>query len=330
MEQGFPFNPRDVAAALGGEVSGRNKVLAPGPGHSAKDRSMSILIDAKAPGGFVVTSFAGDDEMQCKDHVRERMGMPSWQPHQGDSRPDDWWLQRISAKAAKRETAKAPPEPGNTNIDPERERLFQIGLRIWEASQPIRGTIADDYLRSRGLWLPKEVEAGGQLRYQPQCAFKLQNGSTVNLPAMVALMTDPVTGEPKAIHRTALAEGGLGKSLIEGLGNPKKVLGHARGAVIRLCPTDGAKSLGLAEGIENAIAAICGGASPVWAAGMANNVRLFPVLEGVGALNIFADRGDAGERAASEAGQRWVDAGRTAEAIYPPAGDWNDTMKGAA
>jgi hypothetical protein len=328
MESGFPFNPRDVAAALGGEVTGRNKVLAPGPGHSPKDRSMSILIDVSAPGGFIVSSFAGDDEMQCKDHVRERMGLPGWQPSQ-EARSDDWWLQRIAAKSAPK--AGPPPAPGNTNVDPDRERLFQIGMRMWEASTPIRGTLAETYLVSRGLWLPQEVEAGGQLRFQPRCAFKLQNGSTVSLPAMVALMTDPISGEPRAVHRTALAPDGTAKSDHEGLGNPKKVLGHARGAVVRLCPEARAGgSLGLAEGIENAIAAICGGVAPVWAAGMANNVRLFPVLEGVEALRIFADRGDAGEKAATEAGQRWAEAGRTAEATYPANGDWNDTMKGAA
>ena len=45
---------------LGGEVRG-NHVYAPGPGHSANDRSLSVLLDASAPDGFVIHSFAGDD-----------------------------------------------------------------------------------------------------------------------------------------------------------------------------------------------------------------------------------------------------------------------------
>jgi hypothetical protein len=69
------LSPQQVAAALGGEVSG-GEVLAPGPGHSAKDRSLSIKLDASAPDGMVVHSFAGDDALACKDHVRERLGMP--------------------------------------------------------------------------------------------------------------------------------------------------------------------------------------------------------------------------------------------------------------
>src|SRR3954447_13891929 len=71
-------SPQQVAAALGGEVSGR-EVLAPGPNHSAKDRSLAVRLDPAAPDGFVVHSFAGDDPLQCKDHVRGKLGIP-WTP----------------------------------------------------------------------------------------------------------------------------------------------------------------------------------------------------------------------------------------------------------
>jgi RecA-family ATPase len=49
-----------LAKALGGEVNHR-QVLAPGPGHSAIDRSLSVKLDSNAPDGFLVHSFAGDD-----------------------------------------------------------------------------------------------------------------------------------------------------------------------------------------------------------------------------------------------------------------------------
>ena len=48
---------------------------APGPGHSAKDRSLSITLDASAPDGFLVYSFAGDDWVHCKDYVREKLSV---------------------------------------------------------------------------------------------------------------------------------------------------------------------------------------------------------------------------------------------------------------
>jgi hypothetical protein len=72
-------SPQQLAAALGGEVSG-GEVLAPGPGHSPKDRSLSIKIDPGAPDGFVVYSFASDDPLACKDYVRERAGLGRFEP----------------------------------------------------------------------------------------------------------------------------------------------------------------------------------------------------------------------------------------------------------
>jgi hypothetical protein len=45
------LDPRGVAHALGGQVAGRN-VVAPGPGHSRTDRSLSIKLDPAAPMGL--------------------------------------------------------------------------------------------------------------------------------------------------------------------------------------------------------------------------------------------------------------------------------------
>jgi RecA-family ATPase len=68
-----------LARALGGEVEG-NQIRAPGPGHSAKDRSLTVKLDANAPDGFVVHSFAGDDAILCKDYVREKAGLSAFKP----------------------------------------------------------------------------------------------------------------------------------------------------------------------------------------------------------------------------------------------------------
>src|SRR5829696_4839427 len=73
-----------LAQALGGEVAGRT-ILAPGPGHSSQDRSLSIEIREDAPDGFLVHSFAGDDPIACKDYVRDKAGLPAWRP--GESAP---------------------------------------------------------------------------------------------------------------------------------------------------------------------------------------------------------------------------------------------------
>ena len=67
-----------IAELLGGEAIG-NQVRAPGPGHRTGDRSLSVLLDASAPEGFVVNSFAGDDAIACRDYVREKLGLPPFE-----------------------------------------------------------------------------------------------------------------------------------------------------------------------------------------------------------------------------------------------------------
>jgi hypothetical protein len=78
------ISPQQLANMLGGEVSG-DQVLAPGPNHSPKDRSLSIRLDPTAPGGMVVYSHAGDDPLACKDYVRERAGLARWEPQRSGS-----------------------------------------------------------------------------------------------------------------------------------------------------------------------------------------------------------------------------------------------------
>jgi 5S rRNA maturation endonuclease (ribonuclease M5) len=76
---------QQLAAALGGEVSG-NQILAPGPNHGPKDRSLSVRLSDSAPEGFVVHSFAGDDPLACRDHVRQvGYGVPRWEPQKSGS-----------------------------------------------------------------------------------------------------------------------------------------------------------------------------------------------------------------------------------------------------
>jgi AAA domain len=83
----------DIAHALGGEVAG-DQVCAPGPGHSEKDRSLSVKFDSGAPDGFLVHSFAGDDGIECKDYVREKLGLGKWHPDRRTSPILDEYIYR--------------------------------------------------------------------------------------------------------------------------------------------------------------------------------------------------------------------------------------------
>jgi hypothetical protein len=70
---------QQAAAALGGDINGE-RILCPGPGHSHVDRSLSVMFDPSAPGGFIVHSFAGDDPILCKDHVRDKCRLEPFKP----------------------------------------------------------------------------------------------------------------------------------------------------------------------------------------------------------------------------------------------------------
>lgn len=69
-----PLSLDAIARAMGGTVTNK-QVLCAGPGHSARDQSLSITLSSDDPDGFVVHSHAGDSWEECKDFVREKLGI---------------------------------------------------------------------------------------------------------------------------------------------------------------------------------------------------------------------------------------------------------------
>jgi len=189
---------RAIARALGGEISGR-QILAPGPGHSRLDRSLSIRIEPAAPGGFVVHSFAGDDPLICKDHVRQRLGLPGWAPgDEQDRRVDVSRQARFDQTAIDREATKRPRS--------EDDHLrIKRAVAIWNEAKDPRGTLAQTYLNvHRKLALDNDL-AGGVLRFHPACPWRNENtGNTDRVPALIAAFRSIDDGTITAIHRIAL------------------------------------------------------------------------------------------------------------------------------
>jgi hypothetical protein len=210
----------------------------------------------------------------------------------------------------------APPAP-----EPTDNRDLDLCLRLARESVPLAGTIGETYLRFRGCEPPR----GRVLRFHPSCPRGQER-----LPAMLALLTDPVTNRFVGLHRTFLRPDGIGK--IEH-GKAKMMLGNA--GLIRLAPDDEITiGLGICEGIETGLALMQrAGWAAIWAAGSAGAIAKFPVLAGIECLTVFPDRDDegAGAKAAETCTERWSAAGREAEVIWPPGGaDWNDALQGIA
>src|SRR5215207_8846528 len=149
------MNLQTLARALGGEVSGR-QVLAPGPGHSPQDCSLSIRIDPSAPGGFLVHSFAGDDPLTAKDYVREQLGLK---------------------RSPDRQPVERRPPPVPVPID-DAERTVRA-LAIWFKAKPDH-PLLQKYLAARSVELPPRA-LGEVVRFHPRCPW----GGGKYVPAMV-------------------------------------------------------------------------------------------------------------------------------------------------
>lgn len=179
-------------------------------------------------------------------------------------------------------------------------------LRLWELAMPAAGTPVENYLRGRGLALPKS--AASIIRYLPEA--KHPNNS--RLPCMVASLVD-IDGRPAAIHRTFLAPGGAGKAKVE----PQRMtLGPVRGAAVRLSPAAGRLVVG--EGIETSLAAGIILNLPAWAAvsagNMGDSLRLPPDVR---EIVIAADNDAPGRDAARRAAARWRAEGRAVRIAMP-------------
>lgn len=189
---------------------------------------------------------------------------------------------------------------------------------IWNDAVPAEETPAEIYLRSRGLLLPPDAP----IRFHSACP----RGSE-RLPAMLALMTDPVTGEPCGTHRTFLKADGSGKAPIGLNGEPAKMMAGRVGVIRLTLDEEVSLGLGLVEGVETGLAVLQrGGWAPVWVATSAGSIRSFPVLAGIEVLTIFADSDDPGMNAARACCERYAEGGREARILAPPVGDWDDAL----
>jgi hypothetical protein len=173
---------------------------------------------------------------------------------------------------------------------------IDAALRIWRETEPIVGTLAEHYFVEQ-----RELDVRPIALDHALCWH-------AGIRAVVALMTDPITGEPIGIHRTFLDADG---SKIE-----RKMLG--RTGVVRLSADDDVTmGLGLTEGVEDGLAVMLSGWAPIWAATSAGAIARFPVLAGIEALTIFADVDEPGIQAADACAARWRSNGQGVRVSYP-------------
>jgi len=282
-----------IAKALGGQRAGASW-MACCPAHD--DSSPSLAISAGKHGKVLVRCHAGCDQRDVIAALSER-GL--W---------DATGKRHGGVAQKRRKTLKREP-------DPDAKARTEAALAIWRTSHDIAGSLAETYLRSRGIALSPLP----RLRFHPG----LKHASGGIWPAMVALVVHGETGEPVAVHRTFLARDGRGKAPVD---QPKMMLGPCRSGVVRLGEPGDVLMVG--EGIETCLAAMQATGKPAWAALSTSGLRSLDLPRSIAKVIVLADGDPPGEAAAQHCARRWQRERRSVRIARPPSGmDFNDLLK---
>lgn len=195
---------------------------------------------------------------------------------------------------------------------------------LWRECMPlVPGDPVTLHLRRRGFARVWPLPAC--LRYHRALAYWHQGERIGTFPAMVAPMIAP-DGRTVALHRTWLHADGC-KADVPTVRKLTAAAGPLAGACIPLFkPMNG--KIGIAEGIETALAAWCASGVPTVAAYSAGNLAAWQWPPGVQRIVVFADndKNNAGQDAADKLRQRARAAGLYVNVVMPtePGSDWAD------
>jgi hypothetical protein len=275
---------RRLTADLGGDWHGSYGTV-PAPGHSARDRSVSVRQHSTDLDDVIVHSFAGDDPVEIKREWRARGLLPS---------------RGQAPRPAPRLQPAPRPDTGTSDAD-----RIEAAWAIWRRAQPAAGTVAERYVATR-------CARGGAFAC-PNLARFLPASPKWPEPALIlpfGIATEPEPGlldMPRAafrgIHLTRLLPDGSAR--VPGP-DARRMVGPVRGSPICLRAITDGLALVIGEGIENTLIVADHLGMGAWAAGSAS---LMPALADavpgyVEAVTIAADDDGPGQSAAHELARR--------------------------
>lgn len=289
---------RAIVEALGGELweAGRRATVR-APGHSKRDRSIALMLSG---GRVVIHSFGSTDWREVSLHLRA-LGLV-------DRRG------RVTGAgmgtAATRSSSPRPDGP----------RRVRAARAIWDEAGPLTPASASfRHLVSRvGCVGGMTPDA---LRHHPGAPVSVFGDSTRCRPALVARVCNP-GGELTAVEIVYLQPNG---QMARDLRLPRKTVGLLPAAsAVRL--HEAGPCLLVGEGVMTTLSASRRFCLPGWALLSACNLQRWIAPPMARRILIAADRGPAGETAASILHDRLVSQGLNAEVALPPPGhgDWND------
>ena len=221
---------------------------------------------------------------------------------------------------------RSDPEPSPKTVRmPAQTGSPEAARRLFAMSQPIARTLAEAYLRNRGI---TPLHEAGSLRFHPRCYYRPDAYSPPEVwPAMIAAVTD-LDGKITGAHRTWLDPDGfdplrLGKAPID---TPRRAMGDLLGNAVRLGVANDVLAAG--EGIETMLS-LRGvlPTLPMAAALSANHLAALLLPPTLRRLYIARDNDAAGEVAATALTERAEATGVETIVWIPRRGDFNEDLR---
>ncbi|WP_072386758.1 toprim domain-containing protein [Hyphomicrobium sp. CS1BSMeth3] len=212
-----------------------------------------------------------------------------------------------------------PDRQPRTHVAPAPTGSPEAARRLFAISQPIAGTLAETYLRHRGITGLQDARA---LRFHARCYYRPDDGGpTETRPAMIACVTDP-DGWITGVQRTWIDPSGRGKAVIE---TPRRAMGQLLGNAVRFGLPGGVMVTG--EGIETVLSLrMALPTMPMLVALSAAHLSAVQFPDAVRRLYIARDADDAGNGAVATLTTRAGAAGIEVIALTPRLGDFNEDL----
>lgn len=206
---------------------------------------------------------------------------------------------------------------------PARARSTTAARRLFAASKPLSGSLAQTYLRSRGITRAFNLSA---LRFHPRCYYRPNDndvpGTPGAFPALIAAVTD-TDGVQTGTHRTWLHPSGGMKANVT---SPRRAMGTILGNAVRFGTADDVLIAG--EGIETMLSLReVLPTMPMAAATSSAHLAAILFPQTLQRLYVARDRDAAGDAAFGILTDRTEAAGIELVSLMPELGDFNDDLR---
>jgi hypothetical protein len=211
----------------------------------------------------------------------------------------------------------APPSRKALKADTDNGR--EVASRLFTSSRSLVGSMAETYLRERGIALQSDFEA---LRFHPRCYYGADdNGKPQFWPALIAAVTD-FSGNLTGVSRTFLSRDGMMKAPVE---TQRRAKGDLLGHGIRFGAAQDVMAAG--EGVETTLSLrVAMPGLPLIAATGSNHLSAIIFPPTLKTLLVVRDNDHAGDAATDALFSRGQAAGISVVLVEPELDDLNSDL----